>query len=62
MDCLDRTNVAQAALAKDALHHQLRMLGVLSHKEIIDDHYEFIHTFRQGEYMFTLLFSLLQHI
>jgi hypothetical protein len=50
MDCLDRTNVAQAALAKDAMQRQLRSTGVLSHKENIDDHSEFIHVFRNGQY------------
>lgn len=46
MDCLDRTNVAQAALAKDTLQRQLRSLGVLSAKETIDEHPEFMHIFR----------------
>ncbi|KAG7558217.1 hypothetical protein FFLO_02870 [Filobasidium floriforme] len=46
MDCLDRTNVTQAALAKDALQRQLQSIGVLAHKETIDDHSEFIHVFR----------------
>lgn len=46
MDCLDRTNVAQAALAKDAMQRQLREVGILSHKESLEDHPEFMHTFR----------------
>ena len=49
MDCLDRTNVTQAALAKDALQRQLQSIGVLAHKETIDDHSEFIHVFRNGK-------------
>lgn len=46
MDCLDRTNVAQAALGKDALIRQLRSTGVLGYKESLDDHAEFMHVFR----------------
>lgn len=46
MDCLDRTNVAQAALAKDAMQRQLTSIGILSPKETLDDHAEFIHVFR----------------
>jgi hypothetical protein len=48
MDCLDRTNVTQAALGKWALDRQLRAAGVLSHKETIDDHPEFMTIFRHG--------------
>ncbi|KAK8850705.1 hypothetical protein IAR55_004625 [Kwoniella newhampshirensis] len=46
MDCLDRTNVSQAALGKWALNKQLRAAGVLSVKESVDDHEEFITMFR----------------
>ena len=49
MDCLDRTNVTQAALAKDALQRQMRSIGVLSHKENLDEHSDFIRVFRNGE-------------
>jgi hypothetical protein len=49
MDCLDRTNVTQAALAKDALQRQLRSIGVLSFKEGLDDHPGFISVFRNGK-------------
>lgn len=52
MDCLDRTNVAQAALGKDALQRQLRSTGVLGYKENIDDQAEFMHVFRNGEPFF----------
>ena len=50
MDCLDRTNVAQAAIAKDALQRQLRAVGVLSHKEKVDQHDDFMHIFRNGAF------------
>ncbi|KAJ9124201.1 hypothetical protein QFC22_000998 [Naganishia vaughanmartiniae] len=46
MDCLDRTNVAQAALAKDALQRQLVKTGILTVKERLEDHPEFMHVFR----------------
>lgn len=46
MDCLDRTNVTQAAFAKWALNQQLRQAGVLSVKESVDDHPEFMLMFR----------------
>lgn len=46
MDCLDRTNVAQSALAKWALNQQLRKVGVLSVKESVDDYPEFMSIFR----------------
>ncbi|ORY27995.1 inositol/phosphatidylinositol phosphatase [Naematelia encephala] len=46
MDCLDRTNVSQSALGKWALNKQLRSAGVLSIKETVDDHEEFISIFR----------------
>jgi hypothetical protein len=46
MDCLDRTNVAQSALGKWALNQQLRKVGVLSPKESVEDHEEFMVTFR----------------
>ena len=49
MDCLDRTNVTQSALGKWALNKQLREAGVLSVKESVDDHEEFIVMFRNGE-------------
>lgn len=48
MDCLDRTNVTQAALGKWALDRQLRDAGVLSHKETVEDHPEFMNIFRNG--------------
>ncbi|WRT70889.1 uncharacterized protein IL334_007888 [Kwoniella shivajii] len=46
MDCLDRTNVAQSALGRWALNKQLVMAGVLSPKESVEDHDEFMNMFR----------------
>ena len=49
MDCLDRTNVSQSAMGRWALDRQLRSAGVLSHKETVEDHPEFMSIFRNGE-------------
>ena len=49
MDCLDRTNVSQSALGKWALTQQLRSAGVLSVKETIEDHPEFMAIFRNSK-------------
>ncbi|GAA5995681.1 hypothetical protein JCM5350_006638 [Sporobolomyces pararoseus] len=46
MDCLDRTNVVQSALAKWVLNNQLREIGILSVKESVDEHYSFLNLFR----------------
>ncbi|GAA6061613.1 hypothetical protein JCM10212_000955 [Sporobolomyces blumeae] len=46
MDCLDRTNVVQSALAKWVLNNQLRQIGVLSVKESVDEHPHFLSMFR----------------
>jgi hypothetical protein len=46
MDCLDRTNVSQAAFAKWALNQQLRQAGIISVKEGVEDHPEFMLIFR----------------
>jgi len=46
MDCLDRTNVVQSALAKHVLNRILRQTDVLGYKESIDDHPHFLHIFR----------------
>jgi hypothetical protein len=48
MDCLDRTNVTQSALGKWAANKQLRDAGVLSIKESVEDHEEFMIMFRNG--------------
>ena len=52
MDCLDRTNVMQAALGRWVLDKQLRAAGILSHKEGVEDHPEFMNTFRNGQLEF----------
>ena len=49
MDCLDRTNVMQSALGKWTLDRQLRAAGVLSLKETLGDHAEFMNIFRNGK-------------
>jgi hypothetical protein len=48
MDCLDRTNVTQSALARWMLNRQFRAAGILSHKESIEDHSDFMTMFRNG--------------
>lgn len=48
MDNLDRTNVAQAAIAKYVLTKQLRDAGLFSESENIDDHEELSTAFREG--------------
>jgi len=45
-DCLDRTNVVQSAFAKFVLTQQLKDIGVLSEKESMDDHEDFMSAFR----------------
>ena len=50
MDCLDRTNVSQSALGKWALNKQLREVGVLSVKETVEEHPEFMSVIRNGEW------------
>ncbi|KAG8746619.1 hypothetical protein FRC10_004221 [Ceratobasidium sp. 414] len=47
MDCLDRTNVVQSALAKRILEQQLCVAGVLTEGESIDDT-EFLPIFRNA--------------
>jgi hypothetical protein len=54
MDCLDRTNVTQSALGRWMLNRQLRAVGILSHKESIEDHENFMTMFRNGMYLFPL--------
>ncbi|KDQ16810.1 hypothetical protein BOTBODRAFT_53873 [Botryobasidium botryosum FD-172 SS1] len=46
MDCLDRTNVVQSALAKWMLTRQLRAVGVLDEKSALEDYAEFMNDFR----------------
>lgn len=49
MDCLDRTNVTQSTLARWILNKQFRAAGLLSHKESIEDHDDFMTMFRNGK-------------
>jgi hypothetical protein len=56
MDCLDRTNVTQSALGRWMLNRQFRAAGILSHKESIEDHENFMTMFRNGT---SLLFFFL---
>lgn len=49
MDCLDRTNVSQSALGQWAINEQLRHAGILSVKEKITDHPDFMAIFRTGK-------------
>ncbi|ODO05787.1 hypothetical protein I350_04848 [Cryptococcus amylolentus CBS 6273] len=46
MDCLDRTNVAQSALGRWVLNQQLRKVGIISIKESVEDHDDFMLMFR----------------
>ncbi|KIM31856.1 hypothetical protein M408DRAFT_327265, partial [Serendipita vermifera MAFF 305830] len=46
MDNLDRTNVVQGAIAKWSLNKQLQELGILSEGEVVDQHSDFMHLFR----------------
>jgi hypothetical protein len=48
MDCLDRTNVSQSALGQWAVNAQLRQAGLLSSKETVGEHPEFMAMFRTG--------------
>ena len=51
MDCLDRTNVAQAMFAKESLKYQLRHLGVINQTTLdLDDFDEFAGVFRNGKH------------
>jgi len=46
MDCLDRTNVLQSALAKWVLTFQLKQAGILEEKESLDSYPDFMFLFR----------------
>lgn len=47
MDNLDRTNVVQATLAKWTLNQQLKLLGVLTEGEEVDDFQALVRDFRE---------------
>ncbi|VDD92033.1 unnamed protein product [Enterobius vermicularis] len=46
MDCLDRTNVAQAMIAKESLHDQLVYLGIIEEETNLDDFVDFVSVFK----------------
>ncbi|WAQ89699.1 hypothetical protein PtA15_11A390 [Puccinia triticina] len=46
MDCLDRTNVLQSALAKWVLTFQLKQAGILAENESLDSYPDFMFLFR----------------
>jgi len=49
MDCLDRTNVAQAALARRSLLIQLVALGIIDSKSTLEDYKEFDRMLKNSE-------------
>ena len=49
MDNLDRTNVAQAAIAKWVLNKQMHALGILLENDTIDNYDELAKDFRESE-------------
>jgi hypothetical protein len=55
MDNLDRTNVAQAAIAKYVLTKQLRDAGVFGENDTVDDHEELSAGFREGSFFYSHL-------
>lgn len=56
MDCLDRTNVAQAMIAKESLKYQLRYLGVINETVLdLDAFDEFSAVFRNCKLIFGLI-------
>lgn len=50
MDNLDRTNVVQTHLAKWTLNRQLREVGIISKEDAVENHPEFMSTFRMSAY------------
>ncbi|KAG2176447.1 hypothetical protein INT43_005687 [Umbelopsis isabellina] len=46
MDCLDRTNVVQSTLARHILNQQLRELKILDINEKVEEHEDFMTSFR----------------
>jgi phosphatidylinositol 4-phosphatase len=58
MDNLDRTNVAQAAIARWVLDLQLKAAGVVAEKDVLDQHEEIDVALREStKRIFTLRFS-----
>ena len=52
MDCLDRTNVVQSALARWILNRQLRDIGILSSTEVIENDEQFMNIFNNSKLFF----------
>ncbi len=50
MDNLDRTNVAQAAIAKWTLERQLKELRVIQENDSVDNYEDLIRDFRESAY------------
>lgn len=48
MDNLDRTNVAQAAIAKWTLNRQLTTLGIIQSNDSVDNYDDLIRDFRES--------------
>ena len=48
MDNLDRTNVAQSAIARWTLVRQLRDVGILRQDESVESYVRFLEDFRNG--------------
>ena len=61
MDNLDRTNVAQAALAKWTLNRQLRALGLLVENDTIDNYDDISKDFRESTYSVVSILGLDLH-
>lgn len=52
MDCLDRTNVVQSALARWVLNRQLRRIGILGELEKIENDNAAMSVFNNGKSSF----------
>lgn len=50
MDNLDRTNVAQSAIAKWILDRQLRDIGLFEEGETVDSYERFMYMFRNSKF------------
>lgn len=58
MDNLDRTNVAQAAIAKWTLNRQLKALGILHETDALDNYEELAKDFRESAFLPPALLGL----
>lgn len=52
MDCLDRTNVVQSTLARHILNQQLRELKILDINEKVEEHEDFMTSFRNSKFQY----------